>query len=240
MAAVLTSGPGAVLSHRSAAALWGLSKPVPQIDVSTGRDRRNRRGLRLHRPTQLPYTDLTRRHGIPVTRPPRTLIDLAEVVARRSLERALDESQRLGLCPEAALWAAVARRPGRIGAARLAAVLDEHAVGSTATENDFEELFLAVCDAYGIPRPECQQWVMGYRADFLWREQRVVVETDGRGTHTTDRAFESDRARDNELGSAGWAVRRFTWRQLTDRPDWVAAKVAEALARLTRTSIEKS
>lgn len=240
MAAVLASGPGAVLSHRSAAALWGLTKPGALIDVSALADRRDRAGVKAHRPTQLPYTDLTTRHRIPVTRPPRTLIDLAEVTSRRPLERALDETQRLGLCTEAALRASIAQQPGRIGAARMGRLLDDHAVGSTATENDFEELFLAVCDAHGFPRPRCQEWVMGYRVDFLWQKQRAIVETDGRGSHTTDRAFESDRARDNELGSADWDVRRFTGRQLTSEPDWVAAKVAEALARLTKTSIEKS
>ena len=240
MAALLASGSGAVLSHRSAAALWGLTKPERRTDVSAQRDRRNRKGVRVHRPTQLPRGDLTKRHGIPVTKPARTLIDLAEVTSRRPLERALDEAHRLRLCTEAGLRAAIARQPGRIGGARLAVVLDEHDVGSTATENDFEELFLAICDDHGIPRPRCQEWLMGYRVDFLWPEERVVVETDGRTTHTTIRAFEADRARDNELGSADWAVRRFTWRQLTNEPDWVAAKVQEALARLTRTSIEKS
>jgi very-short-patch-repair endonuclease len=240
LAAVLASGSGAVLSHLSAATLWGLWKAERHIHVSAPQDRRNRKGVTVHRSTQLPSTDVTRRHGIPVTRPPRTLLDLAEVTARRPLERALDEAQRLRLCPEGDLRAGIAAHPGRIGAARLMAVLDEHALGSTLTENDFEELFLAICDAHGLPRPRSQEWLMGYRVDFLWREERLVVETDGRATHTTDRAFESDRARDNELGSAGWAVRRFTWRQLTKDPAWVAAKVEEALARLTRTSIEKS
>ena len=97
-------------------------------------------------------------------------------------------------------------------------MLDEHDLGSTATENDFEELFLSICDEHALPRPRCQQWLMGYRVDFLWRQERLVVETDGRTTHTTDHAFETDRARDNELGAADWAVRRFTWRQLTRAP----------------------
>ena len=233
MAAVVACGPGALLSHRCAGALWKLWRPGPLMEVAVprGSRRQSRGNLRVHRSTQLPYADVTRRHGIPVTKPPRTLLDLAEVVERRPLERALDEAERLRLCTPAQLRAVVKRHPGRIGGARLGAVLDEHDVGSTATENDFEELFLAICDAHGIPRPRCQQWVLGYRVDFLWPAERVVVETDGRTTHTTIRAFESDRARDNELGSADWAVRRFTLRQLTSHSDWVAEKVSEALSR---------
>ena len=121
----------------------------------------------MHRSTQLPYADVTKRHGIPVTKPARTLLDLAEVTARRPLERAVDEADRLRLCTDTQLRAAITRHPGRIGGARLTVVLDEHDVGSSATENDFEELFLAICDAHGIPRPRCQQWLMGYRVDFL-------------------------------------------------------------------------
>lgn len=242
LAAVLGSGDGAVLSYRSAAGLWGLWRPGPLTEVTVPRDnRRDSRGrLTVHRSTQLPSADLTRKANIPCTRPARTLLDLAEVVDRRPLERAIDEAERLRLCSEGQLRAVVTRHPGRIGGARLAAVLEEHDVGSTATANDFEELFLSVCDQHSLPRPECQVRVLAYRVDFLWRDQRVVVETDGRASHTTRRAFESDHARDNELASAGWAVRRFTWLQLTQRPAWVAAKVEEALARLPETSIEKS
>ncbi len=234
LAAVLASGHGAVLSHRSAAALWGLWRPsfVSEVTVPRNGNRRgSRRALKVHRSTRLSYADVTRRHGIPVTKPARTLLDLAEVVDRRPLERTLDESHRLRLCTEAQLRAVVARTPGRIGAARLAAVLDEHELGSTATENDFEELLLAICDEHRIPRPQCQQPLMGYRVDFLWREQRVVVETDGRAWHTTGGAFESDRVRDAELGDAGWTVRRFTWLQLTSRREWVAGRVKTALIR---------
>ena len=237
MAAVLASGDGAVLSHRSAAALWGLWRPSPLLDVTVprGDNRGGSRGhLRVHRSTQLPYADVTRRHGIPVTRPARTLLDVAEVVDRRPLERALDEAHRRRLCSEAHLRAVVVRHPGRIGAARLAAGLDGHALGSTATANDFEELFISLCDDYGIPRPRCQQWLLGYRVDFLWPEQRVVVETDGRAWHTTGRAFETDRIRDAELEDAGWNVRRFTWLQLTNHRQWVAERVETVLSRSRR------
>lgn len=233
MTAVLGCVDGTQLSHRSAAALWGMvERASPIVDVTALRTARGgRRGnVIVHRSGALGPAETTRRHGIPVTRPTRTALDLAEVVDRRALERALDAAQRLGLCSERQLRDAVRRNPGRLGATRLAAVLDEHALGSTATANDFEEAFLALCDEHGIERPEVNVPLLGrYRADFLWRTQSLVVETDGYATHTTHRAFESDHERDIELRDAGWEVRRFTWRQLVQRPGWVAGKVREVL-----------
>ncbi len=162
MAAVLASGPGAVLSHRSAGALWGVWRPGPLIEVTVPRDnrRRSRGNLRVHRSTQLQFEDVTKKSGIPVTKPARTLLDLAEVVVGRPLERALDESTRLRLCTESQLHAVIARQLGRIGGARLKAVLDAHDLGSTATENDFEELFLAICDRYKTRarNVRCRYW----------------------------------------------------------------------------------
>jgi len=108
-------------------------------------------------------------------------------------------------------------------------LLADHAVGSTATENDFEELLIAVCDRYGIPRPLCQAAIGPYRPDFCWPQQRLIVEADGYATHGTPLAFEDDRERDAELRTLGWQVLRFTWPQLTRRPAWVAAKLKEAL-----------
>lgn len=231
MAAVLSCGEGAVLSHRAAAVLWGIWERSPAtIDVTVPRGgRRGRPGLVVHRSGRRGEGQVARRQGIPVTSSVRTLIDIAEVVERRVLERALDAAQRLRLCSERDLRAGIERNPGRVGAARIAAVLDEHQLGSTATANDFEEAFLGLCDSHGIDRPEVNARVGRYRADFLWREPRLIVETDGYATHGTRGAFESDRERDIELGDAGWRVRRFTWRQLVERPGWVASRVRGAV-----------
>ena len=141
-AAVLASGPGAVLSHQSAAALWDVRRGgLTPIHVSAPGNRRSRKGVHVHRPSQLSVGEVTRKANIPVTKPARTLLDLAEVLGRRELERALDDADRLGLCTEAQLCAVAGRHPGRRGAAILTAVLEEHALGSTVTANDFEELF---------------------------------------------------------------------------------------------------
>lgn len=233
MAGVLGSGKGAALSHRSAGALWRLftrSMPFTDVTVPRATNRRGRRGVVVHLASHLPLQDVARKDGIPVTKPARTLLDLAEVLNRRALERALDEAERLRLCRRPALLSVIDRSPGRAGAARLAAVLEDHQVGSTATENDFEELLIGLCDANGLPRPEAQVQLGPYRPDFCWRAARVIVETDGFDSHSTRRAFEGDRERDVELEVSDWKVLRFTWRHLTRKPDWVVAKLAEALA----------
>lgn len=233
MAATLAVGHRGALSHRSAAELWGLipgcSSPVHVTAPGTG-GRSRRSGLIVHRFTAPTETIIKRR--ILVSTPSRTIIDLAEVVDRRTLERALDEAERLRVCTEAQLRRAIERHPGRSGAAKLRAVLEGHAVGNTATENDFEELMLALCDENAIPRPRCQLPLGDYHPDFAWPEHGVIVETDGRATHGTRKAFEADRARDAELTTAGWRVLRFTWRHLTERPEWVARKVKDALGVL--------
>lgn len=232
MAAVLATGEAAALSHASAVALWGLRPPdLPLIAVVLpGRSGREGRGrVTVHSSVQLGPAEVTRKLGIPVTRPERTLIDFADVTERRPVERALDEAMRLNLTTEARLLQAIELHPGRHGAAKLSAVLSEHAAGTTATENDFEELLITLCDTHDIPRPQCQVWIGSYRADFIWPAQSLIVETDGRATHGTRKAFEDDRARDTELTVTGYRTLRFTWRQLTEQPDWVARMLKQAL-----------
>jgi very-short-patch-repair endonuclease len=233
MAAVLARGAGAVLSHRSAGALWGIwrsGSPVVDVTVARPGGPASRGMVIVHRCAALDPADVTRKRGIPVTRPARTLLDLAEVVPTRALEQALDDAERLGLCSEKQLHRVIARSPGRIGGSRLGFVLADHAAGTTATVNDFEELFFALCREHGIPDPLVNTRLGPYRPDFIWHEARVIVETDGRATHGTRRAFEEDRARDAELTTAGWRVLRFTWRQLEQKRAWVANMVLKLLS----------
>lgn len=206
MAAVLAAGEGAALSHRSAAELCGLvpgcSSPV-HVTVPSAGGRALRRSLVMHRSA----APSTTHRGIPVTTPSRTLRDLK---ARRSTyERAVSEAQRRRL----------------IGKAEANRLLPEGA----PPQNRFERQFLEVCRAHGIPTPVRQAQIGPYTVDFLWPAQRVVVETDGYDTHGTRLAFEEDRARDAELAARGYTVLRFTWRQLVERPGWVAATVLDAL-----------
>lgn len=209
MAAVLACGSGAVLSHRSAAALWGL-RPDNRavIDVTIPRPgTRERPGIDIHRSRCLLRRDSDFVDGIPCTSLARTLLDLAETVNRRALERAIDRAEVLRLFDMRAVDDVLARADGRRGAPLLRSVLSEHEAASTLTETELEELLLAICRAAGLPAPEVNVWIAlsgeEFKVDFLWRRQRLIVETDGRGAHTTRQAFERDRERDQRLMVAG-------------------------------------
>ncbi len=233
MGGTLTAGKESVLSHRSAADLWGLRRSassVVEVTVPTLAGRRARDGLTVHRTSSLPISEITSRHGIRVTTPSRTLLDLAEVVPRRALERALDESEHLRLFDLRALRAAVVANPGRIGAARLAAALLEHMAGTTLTRSELEERFLELCRRHRLPAPLVNTRLGGFEVDFYWPDAALVVETDGRASHGTRAAFERDRARDAALTAAGYRVVRFTWRQVTAEPAAVAARLEALLS----------
>lgn len=218
MAAVLACGEGAVLSHASAAALWGFLRPMDgPIDVtvpsSAGRSKRS--GIRIHRCTSLAVARngryatktrheplVTRRRGIPVTTPARTIDDLRGSVAPKLVRRAARQAQLAG-------WRA--------------------GVVENRTRSDVEDDFLRLCRRHRLPAPEVNVKVGRFTVDFLWREQRLVVETDAWGTHRGSVAFEDDHARDLDLRARGFAVRRYTEAQIRDLPARVAADLRAAL-----------
>jgi predicted transcriptional regulator of viral defense system len=234
MAAVLASGPGAVLSHRSAAALHQLRPTArARIEVTVpGRNRRRLHGIEIHRSTTLTPADVTVVDGIPVTTVARTLADLAEVLPERGVERALEQAQSLEILDGGALDDQIRRHPRGACLRRLTS----SDVIAAPTESELEELFLELCATAGIPDPERQVYVDPddggpmVRADFLWRRQRLIIETDGARFHGTRRSFESDRRRDQRLTVAGWRVIRITWRQITQRPQEVVALLRGLLA----------
>ena len=240
MAAVLACGPGAALSHRSAAALHEIRRTDrTNNDVTIPkRSPRKHAGIDVHRSTTLTPDDLTTVDGIPCTTVARTLLDLAQVIKGRALERALDQAEILDLLDLAALDDQIERNKARPAAKRLQAVLDQHYTGSTPTWSELEEALLAACRRAKLPMPEVNALIdpgdddpTAIRVDFVWRDQRVIVETDGHETHRTRRAFEEDRLRDQRLIVAGWTVIRITWRQLTQRPDEVMQRLARLLSR---------
>jgi len=231
MAAVLACGPGAVLSHRSAAALLelrGTNRARIDVTVPT-RSYREHRGIDLHRSTTLRPNDTTVEQNIPCTTVARTQLDLAEVINRRGLERAFDQAEAMDAFDLRALEDQLERNSTRRGAAVVRAVLAEHYIGSTLTWSEFEERFLAMTRALGLPRPEVNHWIVlpdggpPIRGDFVWRAQRAVLETDGHGTHRTRQAFEGDRKKDQRLIVAGWRSVRVTVRQFEREPDRIAA-----------------
>ena len=223
MAAVLACEPGAVLSHRSAAALWGLrpsSSTVVDVTILGDAGRRQRTGIRLHRSSTL--TEVTRHRGVPVTTPGRTLLDLADVVPLDHLRKAVERAEvlRLDVPPPDA--------PGRSGAlARVLAAFTE----PPATRSELERIVLALCDRHGLPRPLVNTQVAGLEVDFLWPDAALVLEADGFEHHGTRIAFERDRLRDQRLLRAGLRVARTTHRQATRAPGELAATLAAALAQ---------
>ena len=236
MAAVLACERDAVLSHRSAAALWAI-RPTARsgIDVTApGRTGRRRAGIEVHDAATLEASDVTRVDAIPCTTVPRTLLDLAAVLDRRALERAYEQAEVMGELDVSAVEGLLARSPRRHGLAALRAVV-QAAAPLALTRNELEEQFLAICDAAGVSRPRVNAWIPlaggGVEVDFLWPAHRLIVETDGHRVHGTRQAFERDRRRDRRLLLEGWRVVRFTWRQLVRDPDEVAATIRALLAR---------
>jgi very-short-patch-repair endonuclease len=217
MAAVLACGDGAVLSHGSAAALWGLLRPIKgPIDVSvpSGNGRGSRRGIRLHRCPSLALparedgggreeTLVTVHNDIPVTTVHRTVDDLRSTVPSHLLRRATRQAELAGY---------------RV-----------RGVEAKRTRSDLEDDFLHFCRRHRLPRPEVNVKVGRFEIDFVWRAQRVAVETDDFRYHRGSVAYEDDHARDLELRRHGFAVRRFTGQQLDEEPDLVAADLREAL-----------
>lgn len=228
LAAVLACGEAAALSHRSAAALWQLLDDwagPPEVVVPIGGAQRVR-GVLLHRSRALPVSAVTTRRGVPVTTLERTLVDLSEVVPITQLHRAAQQADfdRRKIGPSGSPWR-LAR--GRHGAPKLRTLPQLRAsVGMTWSE--LERRMLRLCRGAGLPEPEANQHIEGERVDFVWRNERLVVETDGGQAHLTATAFENDRRRDVELLIAGWRVARFTWAMVRDEP----ARVGNRLAML--------
>jgi very-short-patch-repair endonuclease len=207
MAAVLACGDRAALSHASAAALWNLLRPIDEpvhVSLPSLSGRRRRYGIRVHRTSFAPG-DLTRRDGIPVTTPNRTIFDIRRTLEPHLVRRAIRQAQlaRYKLDP------------------RLAA---------DRTRSDLELDFCAFCRRHRLPPPEVNVRVGRFTVDFLWRARRLVVETDSYEYHHGSVAFEDDHERDLALRRRGLEVLRYTGRQLEREPRLIAAEIRARLA----------
>lgn len=229
VAAVLQAGALAVASHESAGHVQELiAFRPPHVIVSTsGGHPRNASGVMVHR-VQLAADERTSCDGVPVTSPPRTLLDLAATLPDRALEQALARCLRLTGVTDDAILALLARYPRRPGTPRLRAMLTaDH--GPAMTRSEAEERFLALVRTAQLPAPRVNVRIHGFEADFYWHGHRVVVEIDGLAYHTSRDAQRRDRQRDTALGAAGIRVLRFTWHDLTERPEAIVGRVAMAL-----------
>jgi very-short-patch-repair endonuclease len=237
LAAVLACGTGALLSHYAAAALWGMRVPLDgPVDVTVvARNPGRRTGVVVHRVAALDPTDITRREGIPVTSPARTVLDLAGSLSAREVERTFDEGRIQGVIAPRAISAVLARYPRRPGAEVLRELTDPHR-RRVITRSGSERLFLALIRRARLPLPECNVQLGAFSADFLWREQGLVVELDSYGFHTTRGAFERDHAKDLAFRRRGLDTVRFTALQVMDEPEATLVQVASALAQRGRAA----
>ncbi len=237
MAGVLACGSGAVLSHRSAAALWGIrGDETSAIDV-TAPNRRGRKpaGIAAHRHGSLSPGDCMLVRGIPCTTVERTLLDLAALVPIWQLRRALSEAEVLRILDQRALRSLLRRCRGRRGVARLRLLLAELHPETRKTRSELERLFLRMCRQGGVPQPEVNAPldVGGGKLtpDFLWRDAGLIVEADSRRYHDTDSAFQHDRRREQRLQLAGWRVSRCTWEQVEREPQRLVSTIRALLTQ---------
>jgi very-short-patch-repair endonuclease len=229
MAAVLAYGPGTVLSHRAAAALWGM-RGGTWVEVTVPSGRRGRSGIEVHRAV-LPNDERTTHRGIPTTTVPRTLLDLSAVVKRHEVRSALRKAEHLRLSDPLSLHDVATRYPRRPGLATIRALVEEASIGARIIRSELEERFQEFLIRIGLPLPQTNVVIEGYEVDCVWPEQRLIVELDGHASHSPAYAFELDRARDRRLEAAGWHVIRITWRQLELEADLVEADLRRLLLR---------
>jgi predicted transcriptional regulator of viral defense system len=240
MAAVLACGSGAALSHRSAAEFWGLRGSSPaSIDV-TAPNRRGRIpvGINAHRSGAVRPADLTELHGIPCTTVARTLLDLAGLISLWDLRKAVAEAEVLRLLDVSAVRVLIRRCSGRRGVARLRLCIDELDPSTRRTRSELERMFLRLCRRGGLVKPEVNVPLdvggLQLQPDFLWRDARLIIETDSRKYHGTGSAFELDRHREQRFYAAGWQVVRCTWRQVEHEPHELIRLLRAGLDRASR------
>jgi very-short-patch-repair endonuclease len=230
MAALLACGPLSVIGHRSAVIVMGLRwrycGPVEVVlphEVQLGRA-----GVRCRRVTALAADEVAVRHGLRVTTPARTLVDLAATTSRGDLERLAEEILFQRLASTAEIIDAIGRGAGRPGVRKLRAIadlLDE----ASFTRSEAERRLKTLLRGAGLPMPRMNVKRAGWEVDAVWDRQRLVVEVDGYRSHGTRPQFERDRTKDAQMMLAGYRVLRFTWRQITREPTVVIATIAAAL-----------
>lgn len=233
IAAVLACGEGAAASHRSAAAALDLLAPRTSpvhVTVSSGNGSRSRSGIVVHDRRELPDDQVVVVAGCRVTSVARTLVDLGDVVDAQELRRAFVRAEQRRVIDMRAVDVALAGAGRRRGPRLLHELLTAYDPRWSETRSQLELAMLDLVQRFGLPEPEVNAWLLGrFLVDFLWRDARVVVETDGREFHGTSAARRDDARRDHTLRRAGFTVVRAGHEEVTARPETVALHVAAAL-----------
>jgi very-short-patch-repair endonuclease len=236
MAGVLACGEGAMLSHRSAAALWEIApERGGTIEVSvTRRAELRRRGLRVRGRPSLRAERVTSLDGIPVTTPVQTLVDLSTELVPIGIERAINEADKRDLIDPETLRAELDGYLGEPGVPLLRGLLDKRTF--RLSDSDLEVLFRPIAMAAGLPLPLTKQTVNGFEVDFYWPNLGLVVETDGLRYHRTPSTQARDARRDRAHVLAGTTPLRFTHYEVKHEPTKVTAELSRIARRLTNAS----
>ncbi|MGN6216295.1 MAG: DUF559 domain-containing protein [Solirubrobacterales bacterium] len=227
-----------MLSHSSAAALWQIGyerRSVTEVSLPS-LSRRRRPGIQIHRRPSLAVSDRTTRHGIPVTTPIQTLVDLSLRLDKRRLERAINEADKYDLVHPPQLRKALDSRRGEPGVARLRTILDRRTF--RLTKEELERRFLPLARKAGLPVPLTGQWVNGFEVDFYWPDLGLVVETDGLRFHRTPAEQARDRLRDQVHTAAGFTQLRFTHEQVRYEPEHVLAVLRATAERISERAAQ--
>ena len=234
MGAVLACGPDAVLSHGSAAALWGIGKEWRRIEVTVRRrSRSRRRGIKVRTRPLLPSQDVTTNHDIPVTTPARTILDQAATpLGDGSLERLVNEADALDLIDPEGLREWLDDRRGQPGAQRLRKMLDRHTF--RLSDSELERLFRRLALAADLPPPLTKAIVNGFEVDFYWPDLHLIVETDGLRYHRTAAKQSRDLLRDQTHTAAGLTTLRFNHWQVKYEPTRITTVLADTHLNLKR------
>ncbi len=235
-AAALACGEGSVISQSTAAALYGLMAPRGDVHVTVpGRNPGYRQGVQIHRVTTLSLDEIVVRDGLTLTSPARTICDVAGIAPLNQAERVLAEARLQRLVTTRALERVIERTPTLKGSSVIRTLLQAND-DSGYTRSEAERRMCRLARAAGIDQPLVNAPLLGFVVDFLWPDQRLVVEVDGYQFHGHRQSFESDRRRDQQLVAAGYRVVRVTWIQLRDEPIAVITSIAQALAIASRAT----
>ena len=234
MAAVLASGPDGLLSHRSAAALWGLrGYSEGAIHVTVPRKSPSSKPIKRHF-SVVPTDERAVKEGVPVASAHRTICDLAATASVDEVAAMIKEAEYLNLWDRLSLWDLLERHPGKRGSRNLRSALDritEEPPGGKRSK--LEERFAPFLRRYRLALPRFNDWILlgpkRFQVDCHWPDRRLIVELDGWEGHSSRSAFQDDRARDRALHVAGYSVTHLTWNQLDEEPEAIAADLRALL-----------
>lgn len=239
MAGALTAD--GIVSHRSAAELWGLIQPAGYVDISVKAPRvpRAQPPVIVHRIADLHPELAVEREGLRLTDPTRTIIDLGLVLPTWAVGDALSRglTTRLFNLSEVQRLRDALGRKGRNGVGVVRDLLEQRLLAGGNEESLLERRFIDLVQQYGLPAPAFQHelWHAGRfiaRIDAAYPDRKLAIEVDGYEPHSSPEAFQRDRTRQNRLVALGWTVLRFTWSDVVQRPAMVAQSIREAIARL--------